>query len=49
MLISHPDEIEKKKHFIGQAIPHGRTQTIKLNAKKRKQSAPPTAGGILRS
>ena len=23
----HPDEIEKKKHFIGQADPHGRTQT----------------------
>jgi hypothetical protein len=25
--ISHPDEIEKKKHFIGQAETHGRTQT----------------------
>jgi len=28
--IGHPDEIEKKKHFIGQADPHGRTQTFGL-------------------
>jgi hypothetical protein len=33
-IISHPDEIEKKKHFIGQADSHGRTQTIKFNAGK---------------
>jgi len=26
--IGHPDEIEKKKHFIGQADSHGLTQTL---------------------
>ena len=27
LINGHPDEIEKKKHFIGQADPHGRSQT----------------------
>jgi hypothetical protein len=34
--IGHPDEIEKKKHFIGQADPHRPTRTIELKRLKEK-------------
>jgi hypothetical protein len=34
--IGHPDEIEKKKHFIGQADAHGQLSS-KLKAESSKQ------------
>jgi hypothetical protein len=36
--ISHPDEIEKRKHFIGQADSHRRTQTKKTGPRLKAET-----------